>query len=703
MSKSFIVLFFLAISATVSHAAKPDTVRLYQIDDVVVTTYRSGITLRDAPNQVEVVSRDKILRTPSINFADIVKKVTSAETSDMQGLTGGIEFRGFAPAATGTNTYSLMLMDGVPMGTRNAAATMLSGISSIEILKGPFSALYGSGAMGGVINAVSMQSRGDIRGGIAAGYGSFDTWSAQAWVGGSFARKFDFDLMFDYYKQGDNYTTGKHNLLNMTPYEDTVMVAQSYGREYGHTALDKKRAVLRAGWDIAPQWRLNFYNDFYITGDAQGNGMFWGLYEQTEKEVKRNYHRLDLTGDVGCHSLRLSPYFSNESSDYLNIFDWGDTRSEYVYRTYGFLAQDVVSIGRQSLIFGFDNYTQKYTSTQADGSGAPQPPYQPDYLNAQTGVFVQANLSLFEGRLTAVAGLRYDNTLFKTLETPELDVNPTKKSYNALNPNLAARFKFLPWLSLHASAGRAYLAPDAFKTTGDYVTQWGTYKGNPDLKPEISVSFDLGITLATTDKALTADVTLFDTRHDNLIVYDYSNSGYTTFANSNKATMRGLDMMAQFDLGRMLRQRWSLIFSGTYTRFFHSEVVTPFVTGERKYLSRTKGSAGVEFACGKFSANILGRYIGSKIDDNFVKSYDASYNPVPFVTKDGVTVRASLVNDAEVRLPDFFVVDFYAGYNITSSLSVGVKVANALDENYMERDGYYMPGRWAGLNASFTF
>ncbi len=699
---------FLTLAATVAAtipalADGRDSIRQYAIDSVVVTSYRAGMLLKDAPNQIEVISRGDIVRSPVVSVADLIKKYALAESADMQGLTGGLEFRGFTPLSTGTSTYSVMLLDGVPMGTRNAAATMTASVASAEILKGPFSALYGSGAMGGVVNLVSNRSRGKLSGSASLGYGSWNSLAAQASVGGNIVPRLDFDLALEHTNQLDDYTTGQHSVLKMTAYEKAVIDPLSYGARYNHTALEKTHGSLRLGYDLGGKWRINALGDLFYAGRAQGGGMLWGMYEQTDKCLTRSYGRVDVLGTAGRHTLRVTPYLSGERSDYRSDFGYDYvTRTRYRYNTAGFTAHDAIRLGRQTLVAGVDNFTQSYRSLQWKSDNSPDTPSQPDYRNIQTGVFVQANLSALGGRLTAVAGARYDNTAFRTLATDHLAGTPMRKSYHSFNPSVAARYKVFPALSLHASAGTAFLAPDAFKTTGEYTNSWGVYKGNPGLKPERSTSWDAGITFASAGGAVTADLTWFDTRHRGMIVFDYSNPGYTSYANSDRAALRGFEALASLDFGRMASKTWSLALTARWSRIVDSEVVTPTLRGERKYLSRNKASLCLEYADRRFSARILARYTGSRIEDNWIQGwnpvYDGDFNylyseMVPYVDKQGRTIRGSLYDQPEIRTPDFLVVDFYASYRFAGNFSVGIKASNLLDENYFERDGYYMPGR----------
>lgn len=673
---AFLPLVFISLQAL--SVETEDSTRNYNIEDIVVKSYRLDMMLKDAPNKVEVITSGQIARSAALNVADLIKKSTPCESVDLQGLNGGVDFRGFAPGAMGVNRFSSMLLDGMPMGTMNAATTLMSGIGSVEILKGPFSALYGSGAMGGVINIITNQSRGKIGGSATVGFGSFNTSQANVSAGGNITERFDFDLSLEYLNQNNDYKTGKHNLLHTSDYEKQILAPDTYGKIYDNTAYDKNGAILRLGYDISDHWRINLYNNIYYTSSATSNGTIWGKDGQTDKGIVRNYHRIDLSYKNDVHSVRFSPYYSRETADADFVSAWGSSVEEKSYSTYGFQLQDMIVLPFGRFVVGIDNFSQRNKSTRKEG-GNEVYPWLPSYLDMQTSAFAQINISLFDNKLTSVAGVRYDNTLFRTFRTPHMDVESSSKFYNSLNPSFAIKYKITERFNVHGSLGRAFLAPDAYKTVGTYQT-YTTFIGNPDLKPEIAFTTDIGAGYSTRDGAFEADMTLFFTQHKDLIGNKYVDANTSTYVNSDKAVMQGYEAMFSIDFGRMARRLYSLKLFANYTRIFKSKVTTGEVTSERLYVSRNSATFGTEYINKRFSARLSGRYSGDKLNENFIDSKDFYF-------------RESLINEYILRMPDFMVFDVYADYRLFRGVSVGVKCTNLLDENYVERDGYNMCGR----------
>ena len=98
----------------------------------------------------------------------------------------------------------LVLVDGHRIGTGNTAKINMDRIERIEITKGPSSALYGSAAMGGVINLITKKGYGDLKTGLALDYGSFDYYKVTGTSGGEVNDRFRFYLAASH-EDFDNY------------------------------------------------------------------------------------------------------------------------------------------------------------------------------------------------------------------------------------------------------------------------------------------------------------------------------------------------------------------------------------------------------------------------------------------------------------------------------------------------------------------
>ncbi|MBN1542815.1 TonB-dependent receptor [candidate division KSB1 bacterium] len=221
-----LILFGIALSA---ETQKPDSVR-YHFNPVVVTATKIAGAQKDLAASISVISAETIRRTPQVSSLELVRDrvpgLFLTEKNVMgygvaSGAAGGITIRGVGSTPV---TGVLVLRDGRPdmmglMGHAIPDAYPLDGIERIEVVRGPASFLYGTNAMGGVINLVSQKHR--QKGFITRLDGRYGTYAQQRLRlshGGNTGR-FDYQLSI-----AQNQTDGHRP---NSAYESTVATLHS--------------------------------------------------------------------------------------------------------------------------------------------------------------------------------------------------------------------------------------------------------------------------------------------------------------------------------------------------------------------------------------------------------------------------------------------------------------------------------------------
>ncbi len=130
-------------------------VKVFESDEVVVTASRREQPALSVPVSVSILSADELSRRNVISLDDALRSVSGVQVLDNQ-----INIRGSSGFAYNTGSRVLMMLDGRPLLTADSDGIPLEALPSteierIEVLKGPGSALYGSGALGGVINVIT--------------------------------------------------------------------------------------------------------------------------------------------------------------------------------------------------------------------------------------------------------------------------------------------------------------------------------------------------------------------------------------------------------------------------------------------------------------------------------------------------------------------------------------------------------------------
>jgi outer membrane receptor protein involved in Fe transport len=138
-------------------SAAADSAR--RLAPVVVTATRTPTRADELPQRVTTITRADLERTPVVDAVDALKKLAGVDVIQYPSLLGFVSVRGFRPSSS-TQTRTLILIDGRPAGAYNLALVDVNSIERIEVLRGPASALYGSSAMGGVVNLITRRTTG---------------------------------------------------------------------------------------------------------------------------------------------------------------------------------------------------------------------------------------------------------------------------------------------------------------------------------------------------------------------------------------------------------------------------------------------------------------------------------------------------------------------------------------------------------------
>ena len=143
------MLFFHKKKAEVVDSLVPET-----LDEVVVTATRTLRQLSSVPLPVTLISKSQLRQTGVVRLNEILNEQTGIITVADESGFDGVQIQGIA------SDYVLVLIDGVPLVGRSSGNFDLSrltvgNIQQVEVVKGPSSSLYGSEALGGVINIIT--------------------------------------------------------------------------------------------------------------------------------------------------------------------------------------------------------------------------------------------------------------------------------------------------------------------------------------------------------------------------------------------------------------------------------------------------------------------------------------------------------------------------------------------------------------------
>ena len=539
----------------------------------------------------------------------------------------------------------LVLVDGIEVSDPFAGefdfTTLQADIGgSVEVLRGPQSALYGSDAIGGVVGYRTASGR--ERAGLSAYVegGSFGTANAGARIGGV-AGAFDYALTGTLVTRdgAPNARDGKRRL----------------GREAGALAA-KLGAALGGDWRAEGVLRYaTGGGDYNETGFDPAAPTF-GLVVDTPGLRYTNeatYGLAALSGSVlgGAWSHRIEGQFADIRRDTFrdDARDSGQegSRLKGSYVTSLALATGAVS---HRLTGAVDVEEERFRNTDPSGFA-----FSGERSVANTGLVAQYDGAWGDTARLSAAVRRDWNDLFA----------------DATTWRIGASWQVVPAIRLRGAAGAGIKNPGFYELYG-FVD--GRFIGNPDLAPERSESWEIGADLTLAGDAIRLGATYFDARLEGEIVTTYPAPAFVaTPANSDAVSYReGLELTAAARLGE------GFALDAAYTLLDAEE-------GGLEEVRRPRHSGSLVLswqpAARPFGANVAIRRVGDSTDLAFT---DPSYVPVR-ATLDGYTL-----------------VQLAADWEVSDRLQLYGRVENALDERYEQVFSFVSPGRSAVIGARLT-
>ncbi|MFG0637807.1 TonB-dependent receptor plug domain-containing protein [Acinetobacter soli] len=452
-----------------------DSTDATQLDPIVVTASKSEEKASAVPARISVISKEDIEKNPALNLNEILKQ--DAELNVVQ--SGGIG-QTTSIFTRGTNSnQTLVLKDGAALveginGLNNTELLDLSDVNQIEILKGPASVQYGSDAIGGVIQLLTATPKKN-KAFVTGLYGENNTYKTI--IGG------DIALPKGFYAQirGQRMESDGTRILNIQNDNQKA----GYDQKGYSTKLGYENENLNTSVSISENEGTNEYLDF-----SKGTNTAKRDFKNQLFNWNGQYHiNPDLTVNA-----RYSNY---------------QDKATYI-ETYGFKYDSERNEGDLNLKW-------KFSPTQNILIGASQQDTDVtyDYLDGKkklssTGYYVQHQYSV-DG-INTQAGVRVeDNDQFGTHTVGQI----------------AGRINITPLTSIYANIGTAFKAPTAYQL-------YASFYGNPNLKPEESVSYEFGLDQKL-NYNLSANASFYYTEVKNLIG---SNTAYQ-YINTNKANMQG--------------------------------------------------------------------------------------------------------------------------------------------------------------------
>jgi iron complex outermembrane receptor protein len=465
-----------------------------ETEPIVVTANRRAQSLEDVPVSVSIADASEILFRNAQTIEDALRYVSGVNVTGRQ-----INIRGSSGYAIGVGSRVMMMLDGVPFITGDTGelifeAVPVGQIDRIEVVKGASSALYGTSALGGVVNVItkpiseSPETRLRTYGGIY-NKPSFEKWK---WT--------DRTLGFGGVAASHAFKAGD------------VGVALALSRQFddGYRKNDHRKRYnlyLKAKEDFSD--RNSLAMTFSLMEEYGGKFNYWQNIDsalipfrlQRDDEIKATRHYFS-----GAYSHVLDETFLLSGKAMWNHNEWVSTtwhdsgagrwKDIKASRAESFRFQTGATWlldPRHTATFGVDGQLDLVTSDLFA-----------DRRAWGGALFVQDEWRAND-ELTVTAGARLDlQSLYLVESSPQL------------SPKLALTFTPVEGTTLRASFGRGFRVPSVAEAWANINLGLGFFIPSPGLKPERSYSYELGVSHRLGDLG-SIDVALFRTDYENLI------------------------------------------------------------------------------------------------------------------------------------------------------------------------------------------
>lgn len=693
---------------------------------IVVTASGNAERVEEVSKAFDVVDAQQMRDRHEFSLAEATRNMAGLRVQQLggPGSQTSIKMRGLRSYDTSVLIDGLRFRDAA--STQSDASAFLQDFAvidtdRIEVLRGSGSSLYGTHAMGGVIDIHTDQGGGNAHGELSAEGGGLGFLRGLARAGGGLAAgRFLYSGgvshinvrdgldPFDPYRSTSGQGFARYNLTPRVSLSGRVFTSSSFLATNESPTVDESLVANHPESGPVPgiglpadQMRLYEAGAPFATGEAtfvpgfndpdnhRASSFFAGAlsfrHELTPMSSYRfSYHGVDThrshrDGPAGLSAF--DPVFSSDS-----IFDGRiDTLQARVDQ----------QTGRQLLTIGYEFEREAYASLNRDENPDPVQAINDggDITQSSHAVFAQDQLRLFDGRLQVsisgrAQGFRLATPQFFGGSTPYdgMDFESPDAAYTG--DVSAAYFFRSSGTKLRAHVGNAYRAPAAFERLGvsffaGSVSVWG----DPGLRPERSVSFDAGVDQWLADSRLRVSATYFYTALQEVVVFDFGviDPAADPFGRFGGYRNTGGGLARGFELSVTARPTTSLsvLSSYTYTNS-DSRTLTAPAENFRKVLGISDHM---------FSLSAVQR-LGRSVDVSF-DFYAASKYPLTFFSStrlfefDG-PVKADLV------------VNYTQGVGEGKSLRFYGKLENLFDNTYWE-NGFTAPGVWGVAGVGFSF
>lgn len=613
-------------------------------DEVLVTAGKYEQKKSELPVSTEIIYGSSLTERNFRNLELAMRFVPGVTMTEDQ-----ISIRGSSGYSRGAGARALVTVDGLPFYTGDTGEIVwemipTTEIQRVEIIKGAASSLYGSSAIGGVVNAITKDISKYPRTMINTFYGFYDKpyykewdWSGQfrtfngltvshSNTFGDFGLNVSLTRLEDFSYRRDDFSKKYIGFVKMNykinQASDVTFIANAFSKRGGSFLYwkDSRNALVNS--------------DFVTTNRISTNRYLWGLiYKNIINKnsiffLKGNYYRNNFQDNGTPANISTSHLYRIESQ-------LTSALSENIILSSG---TEIIPAKVNSSLFG-----------------------NPKSFSA--GIYSVADIS-FNFPLIISLGLRYDYGKIDTLE-----------SSGSLSPKIGLNYRLSDNIVLRSSLGTGFRNPSLAEAFTSTSTSGITVKPNPNIKPERNVTFEFGINYSL-QSMLELDLAVFQNEYFKMIEASVDpKDGLIFFDNLLRARIQGLELSSVFNIIT------GILKAGLAYSYMNSKDIEKNIT--LKYRPKHSFTGSLEFTNWHLGLGIFFKY-QSRVEEI-----------------DNELIDLGIVRDGKLRVP-VYQTDVSLSYDLIAlnlPLAFYFNVNNLFNYNYVELVGNLRPIR----NFSFGF
>ena len=473
------------------------------INEVVVTGSKTSVNLNNIPLTVSVITREKIENSSESALLPVLTDQVPGLFVTERGITGfgvstgsagQISLRGIGGSP---NTQVLVLLNGNPqfmglMGHPLPDAYEASDVEKVEVIRGPASTLYGTNAMGGVINIITKEQKdAGFKGNARALYGSFNTQKLM--LNGGFKKKgftlfasFNHDQTNGHRDSSDFKINNGYVRMGLELNPHLNFNADFSLANFKATDPGPENSVAGSSYDITRgMGAVSFNNKYELT-----NGSVRFFYNFGEHKISDGFHSKDMNYGVVIYQS-------------VNLFKGNTFTVGADYKQYGGKAENILAMNGKGVVFG-------------------------DTTVHEMAVYGYFQQQLFS-KMIFNTGFRLEyNNVFGIEPVPTVGI-----AYHPTNST-----------TIKSSASKGFRSPTIREL---YLFT----PANAKLQPERMVNFELGMLQKLINNNLSFELTFFRAKGDNLIQTVMGPNGPTN-QNTGQFTNTGIEFSGNYQLSDQL-------------------------------------------------------------------------------------------------------------------------------------------------------